>query len=826
MRKIKPINSITLPIVILLVGILGANFFSLGQTQRSSNELLARLNSSVNRDRTFLRTFALVGNVVDLESQKPIPNASVSIDYVKSGVITDSTGNFYMRLTQGEYILKISAVGYKIFRKYIKLDKDTKMKIELQSVSNMLEEVIVSSVATRKDIQTPSLGVSLLSLKGIKKIPAMMGEVDILRSLQTLPGVSSVGEGSNGINVRGGAVDQNLIYVDDTPIFNPTHLFGLFSIFPSDAIREVELYKGGVPARFGGRTASVLDIKMSEPSLEKGSVQGGIGAISNRLTFETPLIKDKLSLMTSARVSFNDFWFKWFGSPEVRNTRANFYDLASKVFFKPDKKNTISLTAYINHDFYRVDSLFSLENVVANQTDFTYGHQNLALRWNHFFSSKSSLEVSAISSLYKSQTVAPDTANKIDLRNSIRYYNFKAQFSYYPNEKHKINAGISGIRYELEPGILNKDIVSNIAKVILDKEQGYELAAYVDDEYKLSEKLRVQLGLRYVQYLSMGPAPKRVYVAGEPLSGETLLQSTLTSGVIENYGGLEPRLTALYTIDANSSLKLGYNRMHQFLQLVSNNTTPLPTARWKLSDNNIKPQSSDLVSLGYFKNLKESIWELSVETYYRRTQDMIDYISGANLQLNPTIETQLLNGKGLAYGAELMLTKKKGEVTGSIGYTFARSFSKVDGQYPEQRINKGDWYPTNYDKPHTLNLMFNAQPDKHNSFSFNFVYSTGRPLTAPVGTYTLDDQKILVYTSRNNDRIPDYYRLDFSWIISNPSMKTKRWEGSWAFTVYNLLGRSNAYSVFFKTQNDVIRAYRLSVFASPIVSLGYNFKFK
>jgi CarboxypepD_reg-like domain/TonB-dependent Receptor Plug Domain len=771
------------------------------------------------------KTVSFSGELTDRVTGKPVEGASVSVDYQKIGILSDSLGHFYFRLQQGDYTIKITHVGYKPFRTSVNLTKDFVLRAALEDVTKQLEEVIVSSVSTRSNILTPSLGVSILSIKGIKKIPAMMGEVDVLRSLQTLPGVSSVGEGANGLNIRGGAVDQNLVFIDDMPIFNPTHLFGLFSVFASDAIRELELYKGGIPARFGGRTASVLEIKMIEPSLEKFRFEGGIGPISNRIMLEIPLIKNKLSILGAGRVSYNDFWFKIFAPDNLKSTRANFYDIANKVFYKPNAKNTISLSTYISQDYYRVDSLFSLENVIAKKTDFKYGHTNVSLKWNKYFNPRTSLEIVGAYSNYKTLTESPDSINRIELKNNILYKNIRINLDKTLNDKHRLNLGISATQYDLSPGVLNKDIISKISTVELATEKSVELSLHAEDEFKVTEKLTLQYGLRYTQFLNIGPSEIRKYQALEPRSSETLLSSENKNGVVKSYAGFEPRITAVFVINQTTSVKFGYNRTQQFLNLITNNTTPLPTSRWKISDENILPQQSDFASLGYFKTWNENVWEASFESYFRDTKNTVDYISGANLQLNPTIETQLLQGIGRSFGAELMLAKKKGELTGWISYTFARTFQKITGTYPEQQINNGNWYASNYDKPHSVNIVLNATPDKHNSFSFIFAYNTGRPFSSPTGTYTLDEQQLPLYTARNNDRIPDYHRLDFSWTITNPSMKEKRWQGSWIFTVYNVYGRSNPYSVFFKNGKEGTKIYQLSVFASPLVSLAYNFKF-
>lgn len=771
---------------------------------------------------------SVYGLVLDAQTGEPLRDADISVDFKKSGVSTDSAGRYRLYLPFGEYVLKVSHVGYNSYRTKFYLKADFQVNVQLNDVTKQLEEVIISSAATKRDIQTPSLGVTVLSLKGIKKLPTMMGEVDVIRSLQTLPGVSSVGEGANGLNIRGSNVDQNLIYIDDTPIFNPTHMFGLFSVFASDAIRDLELYKGGIPTRFGGRSASVLDIKMIEPNTDKFKMQGGIGLVSNRLLVEIPIIKEKLSVMVAGRLSLNDFMFKWFAPNYLKNIRANFSDVATKIFYRPNNKNTISFSSYLSQDYYRVDSLFSIENVIAKRTSFDYGHTNFAVHWNHYFSEKLNLMLSAASTVYKTKTYAPDTVNTIDLNSFIKYKNLSASFDYQPNSKHKMNFGGTITRYDIDPGALNIGVVSRVATVKIQDEQSLEAAIYADDEFKLNEIFTIQYGLRYSHYWRIGAGTVNEYTPNRmPSLNSVVNKRTYADGeVMSSFGGFEPRLTMKYSIGENTTMKFGYNRMQQFFQLLSNNTTPLPTSRWKTADRFIKPQQSDFLSLGLFKTYNENVYEASLETYYRDVRNTLDFISGANLQLNPNIETQLVTGKSKAYGVELMLQKKKGEVSGWVSYTYARAFNQMIGDYPEvQSINGGDWFATNYDKPHTFNMMLNIQPTTHHSFSFTFAYNTGRPFSSPSGMYEIGGKKFPVFQARNNDRIRDYHRLDFSWTINNPSMKSQRWEGSWVFTVYNLYGRQNPYSVFFKSTKSGLRAYELSVFAAPFISLTYNFKF-
>lgn len=770
----------------------------------------------------------LSGLVTDAQSGDPLVGAVISVDFKKSGSITDAQGSYKLSLPVGEYVVKVSNVGYNPYRTKIYVKGDMVLNVELNDVTKQLEEVIVSASTSKKDIQTPSLGVTVLSLKGIKKLPTMMGEVDVIRSLQSLPGVSSVGEGANGLNIRGSNVDQNLIYIDDTPIFNPTHMFGLFSVFASDAIRDLELYKGGIPSRFGGRTASVLDIKMIEPNTDKFKMQGGIGLVSNRVMAEIPIIKEKLSVLVAGRLSANDFLFKSVAPANLKNIRANFSDIATKIYFRPNTKNTISLSTYLSHDYYRVDSLFSIENVVAKQTSFDYGHKNASIHWNHYFSPKLNMLVSGALSNYSTKTYAPDSVNTIDLNSSILYRNGSISFDYQPVDQHKLNFGASFTRYDITPGTLNDGIVSRVSTVKLADEQSVEAALYIDDEWKLNEKLTIQAGIRYTKYWRIGAGTVNEYAPGLMPSLNTIVsKKTYGDGeVMASYGGFEPRLTLKYSLAENTTMKMGYNRQQQFFQLLSNNTTPLPTSRWKTADAFIKPQQSDFASIGFFKTFNENVFEVSLESYYRNVRNTLDFVSGANLQLNPNIETQLITGKSKAYGFEVMLQKKKGENSGWISYTYARAFNQMIGDFPEiQSINGGNWFATNYDKPHSFNVMWNIQPTTHHSFSFTFAYNTGRPFSSPSGSYEIGGKKFPVFAERNNDRVRDYHRLDFSWTINNPSMKHKRWEGSWVFTVYNLYGRQNPYSVFFKSTKNGLRAYELSVFASPFVSMTYNFKF-
>lgn len=775
--------------------------------------------------------------VTDAETGEPLIDASFKLDGNAINEVTDAAGQLRVPVTCGEHSVRFSVVGYKPFARRLIVTGDSLFLVKMENIATQIEEVVVTAQGNTRTIETPALGVSILSMKAVEKIAPAAGEVDILRGLQTLPGISSVGEGANGINIRGGAVEQNLILLDNMPIFNPTHLLGLFSVFPTDAIRELQLYKGSIPARYGGRTAGVLDVKMSEPNTEKLKMRGGIGLISNRVHAEIPLVKEKLAWMTSARFSFNEYLIKFYNNIFVTttadtplpNNKPKFIDFANKISWSPTSQDNISFTSYISYDSYRVDTLFSIANIVPRQATMEYGHTNFALRWNHYFSEKLNLNVLGVRSRYRTTTAATDVKADFDYDTQLDYHNGKVELTYAPSPLQRINMGATVTRYDLHPADLTPGEGSSVASVNLPKEQAWEVAFFVSDEYELSKKLLAEIGFRYVNYWNIGPSTVPVFDSEVPRSLSSILDTLIikSNGTESHYARLEPRLALRYKIDDNNSIKIGYNRMNQFLQQIANNTTPLPNVRWKNSNRYVPPAQSDLISIGYFHDTKSRIWEWSLEGYYRWQRSIFDYLTGAELNVNPVVETQLLQGTAKAYGAELLINKKKGVMTGWLSYTYARSFQKITGDFPAlQQLNDGEWFRTNVDKPHTLNVLLNFQTERHNLVSFTFVYSTGRPYTAPVSFFRNDANIIPVYTDRNNARISDYHRFDFAWTIINPSLKQRRWESSWVFTIYNLYGRKNAFSYFFNPDLATFKPFKISVFPTPIFSLTYNFKFE
>ncbi len=774
------------------------------------------------------QSHAIIITVKDSSDNTPLKDVVIKIDAKRANLSSNEEGVHSFYLPPGEYAISISHFGYRTYRqKLVMKNNETNLTVSLINVAKELDEVTVSSQAINGNVARPLLGVSALSIKAIKKIPAMMGETDILRGLQMLPGVTSVGEAANGVNIRGGTTDQNLILLDDTPIFNPTHLFGLFSIFPPDAVSGLELYKGGIPAKFGGRASSVIDINMVNPSLDKFKMTGGISLVSNRLTIEQPIVKEKLAIMVSGRASFNDFFFQ-LGPPKVQNIKANFYDIATKLFYKMNAKNTFTFSGYLSKDFFQTDLLGTIGNVNATSTQYDYQTTNAALKWFHAFNAKLNLQTSAIYTNYTPKTLLPElnTDNKVSLESGIVYNQLKSSLNYNLNEQHRLEGGISTILYRINPGILNPGTSKSVNYKSVPEERSTESGIYLEDEFTVNKKLTLSVGLRYSFYNALGGTVRNYNPAfsksDASVTDSTVYKSNETSA---SYGGFEPRIALKYSISELSSIKLGYSLMRQYLQVVSNTTTPLPTSRWATSNAYIKPQISELYSGGIFKNSRNNIYEFSLEGYYRSTENVLDFKPGADFLFQPYIETQTLQGKGKAYGLELMVAKKKGEVTGWINYTYSRALNqiKTSDRFDEQ-INSGNWYATNYDRPHSFNATISISQGSHHEFGFTFVYNTGRPFTVPDGFVEYNNVKYPYYLERNNDRIKDYHRLDFSWTIRNPSMQKKRWEGSWTFAVYNLYGRNNAYSVYFRTENG-LKAYQLTIFGSPIPSLTYNFKF-
>ncbi|WP_338875870.1 TonB-dependent receptor [Spirosoma sp. SC4-14] len=773
-------------------------------------------------------TYSATGYVRDVKTGKPIQGANIVVLNVSKGYVTAKDGFYVVQLPPGKYVLRFSHVGYRTLDDTISLQKTLFREVRMEDDAKDLEEVIVTSEAPDRNVRKVEIGVSQLTIRSIRRIPPLMGEVDIVRSLLLLPGVTTVGEGAPGFNVRGGSADQNLILFDDAPVFNSSHLMGFFSVFNPDVVRDVTLNRGGVAATYGGRASSVLDVKIREPSADKWSVNGGIGLISDRLGIEGPIIKNKLSFLAAARASINDFLFKLAPS-NLKGTRANFYDVTSKLKYQINEQHTITATGYVSSDLFKIasDSL-SGQEINASSTQFNYQTLTGTLRWNYFINKQLNLNTAAIFSRYQADLSSDDSSNAFQLKSGVWHRQIRSDLTYTPNEIHQWQAGVSAIDYLIQPNTRVPGAYSNVLPIDLARERAYEVSAYVQDEWKLNQDVAMVVGLRYSALLNRGPETVRSYQENQPRQDETVASTkTYDAGKIyHTAGGLEPRIAIRWSVGEGKAIKAGYSRMRQYIQQVTNTTAALPTSRWHLSDSYTKPQIADQWALGYFRNTPNNNIEVSGEVYYKTLTNAIDYRDGAELQLAEAVETQIVQGKGQAYGFEGLLRKNKGLWSGFISYTYARTFLTMNSPYPEERVNNGKAYPANYDKPHTLNVLAVYRPNNWFNLSLNFTYSTGRPTTQPSAIARVGGISVPIYLDRNQQRIPDYHRLDFAMTFEQNPLKKKRNQSSWVFSIYNVYAHKNAYSVFYKLQPaSFADAYKLSIFGTAFPSLTYNFKF-
>ncbi|WP_128544021.1 TonB-dependent receptor [Larkinella soli] len=773
-------------------------------------------------------SYSLTGYIRQAGTNQPIQGANVFIIENRRGVTTGRDGFFVIPLPSGTYTVKFSHIGFRPQTVSITLNRTQLREIYLEDDSKDLEEVVVTTESPDRNVRKVELGVTQLSIKNIKRIPAFMGEADVVRSLLLLPGVTTVGEGSPGINVRGGSTDQNLVLMDDAPVFNSSHLMGFFSVFNPDVVRDVTLNRGGIPAGYGGRASSVLDIRVKEPEGEKWSVNGGIGIVASRLGIEGPVISKKVTFLLAGRASFNDFLFK-LAPKSIRDTKASFYDVTTKLKFQPNEHHTVTFTGYTSMDAFKLasDSLSTVE-VNASSTRFEYGTLNGTLKWNYFINNRFNLTTTAVWARYRPESSSADSANAFRLTSEVLQRQLKTDLTFALNENHQFQSGVSLIDYYVQPNRLIPGFQSNVLPKILPEERAYELAAYFQDEWRLNDAVSVMLGLRYSRLMNRGPAEVAIYQEGVPREPETATSSSNyeKGRIYHQTGGFEPRLAVRWSLSDGQSVKIGYNRLRQYIHQITNTTAALPVSRWKLSDPFIKPQIADQWSVGYFRNTNENAFETSAEVYYKTLQNAVDYKDGADLLLSETPETDLLQGKGIAYGLETQFRKNKGHWIGWISYTYSRSLMSINGPFPEERVNNGKWYPANFDKPHTFNAMTTFRPNGWVNISFNFTYSTGRPVTQPYARARVNGIIVPIYVNRNQQRIPDYHRLDFAVEFNQNPAKKHRWQSSWVFSIYNVYARKNAYSVFYKLNSaSLTDAYKLSVFGSAFPSLTYNFKF-
>ncbi|MBX2897740.1 MAG: TonB-dependent receptor [Cyclobacteriaceae bacterium] len=768
-------------------------------------------NANTRKDAT------LAGFIKNSKSGESLVGATILLENSSLGVATDGSGYYSFTIPKGAHQLKVRSLGMKPIDKKIIIHSDGRLNIDMDEDVLPLKEVLVES--TRDElVQGLQMGLERFDIKTMRQLPVALGEVDVLKTVLTLPGVQSVGEGTVGFNVRGGATDQNLILYNETPIFNPSHLFGFFSAFNADAVKNVELYKSGVPAEYGGRISSVLDVTTREGNKRKWSGAGGISPITGRLSIEGPIMKDKLSVLIGGRSTYSDWLLNQIPNATLKRSKASFYDLNLNLHYDIDHKNSVSISGYTSTDEFKLQS----------DTAYRYSNQALAIKWKHIFTNKFFGSVSSNYSTYTYNiTSFANPVNAFDLSYKLQQLTTKTDFNYFLNTRQAFTFGAGVTGYHLSPGTyLPVGESSLVTPDVLQKEQGIETYGYVGTQLELTPKLSAYGGVRYSQFINTGPRQVYVYAPG-PRDVSTIIDTLhyVKGKKIASSGGPELRASLRYSYHPAASVKVSYNRHRQYIQMLSNTTAIAPTDIWKLSDTYLKPLIGDQVSIGYYRQSRKRSLETSVEAYYKWMQNFLDYKGGAELIQNHHLETDILNARGKAYGVELMVKRTAGKVNGWVSYTYSRSLVQTRGNSEIETINSGTYYPSNYDKPHAVNFIGNYRFNRRLNMSLNLVYATGRPITLPIAKYTTDGTERLIYSDRNQYRIPDYFRTDFAINLEGNHKTKKILHGFWSLSVYNLTGRRNAYSVYFTSENGIIKGYKLSIFGSPIPTLTYNFRF-
>lgn len=767
----------------------------------------------------------IAGYVKEQVSGDPVEGALVFIQNPFIGVSTGEDGFFSLTIPRGKHLLNFQSLNMKNTYRNVVLFSDGRLDVTMAVDIVALKSVVVSAERDA-NVREAELGVTRIDIKETKNLPVLLGERDIVKVATTTSGVQTIGEGAAGVNIRGGKADQNLFMVDGATVYNTSHFFGFFSIFNAEAVDNLNLYKSSIPAQFGGRLSSVFDIELKTPDKEKFTGTGGLGPVTSKLLLEAPIIKDRTSIMVGGQATYSDFVLNRVTNSSIGNTDAAFYDVVAKIHHKVNDKSNLSITGYRSFDSFQLqtDTLLSFSN-------FSYTNTLASLNWDYQFTDnlKADLNLSTVQYEYDiNYEFLPSQA--FNLAFQINEKSGRLNFNYYQNPQFTWDAGVDFKRYDLQPGHrMPVGAESLVTEAQIEDEQGTEMAGYLNAKYEPSDKLLINGGLRFTRFAALGSRTAYTYGNGEKNSIQDRTDSTFfdKGEVIQSYQGPEWRFSARYTLDPNSSVKFGFNRNQQFIHLLVNAASISPTDIWRLSSEHVRPQIADQISLGYYRNLpfKDQIIETSVEVYYKDIQDLLDFKLGADLLFNENIETAVLQGPGRSYGVELSAKKTDGWFTGWINYTYSRSQIKLEGDNPLENINEGQFFPTNYDKPHYVNLVTNYKFTRRYSFSANVVYSTGRPITYPIGKWNFKNVENIYYSERNAFRIPDYFRLDIGFNMEGNHKIKKLSHSFWSFSIYNVLGIDNVYSVFFNVDNGEVKAYKLTVFPNPIPTLTYNFTF-
>ncbi|MBN3583984.1 TonB-dependent receptor [Algoriphagus aestuarii] len=773
----------------------------------------------VGRDIGQLKGIKISGRIIDEITGDALVGATVTVPELDINRITDNNGSFELILDRAEYNLQFRYVGYTTIDFPITAVGDGRISIKMLQEDFQLDDVVIYGSDPEKNIRSTDMGAITMSMNTMRELPPFLGEVDIIRSMATLPGVSQVGEASAGLNVRGGGADQNLIQFAGAPIYNPTHLFGLFTSFNADAVNGVTLYKSVIPARFGGRGSSILDIQPKAGSIAKWGGDLMVSNFSGKVGFNGPIVKDQVSIRGGFRGSYINWFLGALSNPDLKNSQANFYDGNLVISAPLSEKNEFTYSYYTSYD----DFAFSSDTTVS------WKNNSHSLQWKSIINDKIGLEALGYYTQYDYSIFNRSGINDFDLNSAIKDMGIKAYLYYQFSETNKITIGGDYKNLELQPGELIPSMgeESGILPKKVQDEFGRESGVHFQHEFEIGEKFGMSYGARYDMYSYFGPRVVREYAENQPISdGSAIGETTYEDGEeIQNYSGLGPRGSLRYSFSKSSSIKLGYNKMYQFIHLISNTATIAPTDVWKLSDNFLKPQIVDQVSLGFYNNFKGNIFETSVEVYYKDIQNVIEYKDGANLILQNNLETELVPANGKAYGIELYVKKNLGRLTGWVSYTYSRSLRQVITPFEEEIINDGEWYASNFDKPHDVTLIGNYKVSTNTSISATFGYSTGRPVTFPEAKFDYSGNSLAYFNRRNEERLPDFHRLDLA-VNFKLNGKGKFFDGDWTFSILNVYGRKNPFSLFFVDELGAPpQALKLAVLGVPLPSISYSIKF-
>ncbi|GAB3163160.1 TonB-dependent receptor [Telluribacter humicola] len=754
--------------------------------------------------------FTISGNLKDAKNGEDLIGATVGVQGGTLGTSTNAYGFYSLTLPAGKYTLVYSYIGYTTQARQIDLKENLSLNLELATADVALQEVVIKTKKEDANIQQNRMSTEVLPMETIKTLPAFMGEVDVMKTIQLLPGVQSGGEGTSGFYVRGGSIDQNLIQLDEAPVYNASHLLGFFSVFNADAIKDVEIYKGGIPAEYGGRLASLVDIRMKEGNNKRFGASGGIGTIASRLTLEGPIVKDKGSYIISGRRTYADMFLKLSSNENINSNKLYFYDLNTKINYKFGDKDRLFISGYFGQDVFKYKELMGMD----------WGNATATVRWNHLFSDKLFSNFTAIYSNFNYTVGMPSGNTSFSWKSNIEDVSLKADFSYFPNNANTIKFGISSTYHTFKPGEVKPGSANSVVKeLLLDRKYALENAVYLSNEQEISPRLSLTYGLRYSFFQNMGGRVSNYDETGQQVIGVEDYERTR---IYKTQGGLEPRLAARLVLDGNSSLKASYNRTMQYLHLASNSTSATPLDVYVPSGKYIKPQSANQMALGYFRNFRNNTLEASAEVYYKGMNNQIDFRDNADLMFNNNIEAEILTGTGKAYGLELMVKKQTGNLTGWASYTLSHTERTIEG------INNNQPYRVRQDKPHNLSVVVSYKLSERVTLGANQVYSSGNVVTMPSGSFRNGNIVVPIYTERNGYRLRDYHRLDLSLTLNGKKRPGRKYESSWNFSLFNAYGRKNVFSIQLDQTEDVpagINAKEISIVGAPIPAITYNFKF-